>query len=310
MNIFVSGSLALDRIMDFPGRFSDHILPEKVHELNVSFNVDGMVERFGGTAGNIAYALSLLDEKPTVLATIGHDYERYFQWLKRNGISTDSIRIVEEEFTASAYIITDQAGNQITAFNSGAMKHTSSFDLEGVDSSESIVIIAPGNLQDMTDYSRICRAKGIPYIFDPGQSLPMWGGEGLAQSIEGSRMLVSNGYELELIMRKTGLDKKQLMGLTDAIITTIGEKGSIVRLGDTEVNVSAVKVDRTVDPTGAGDAYRAGLIKGLVQGRDIRHCAMMGTVCASFAVECRGTQEYRFSMEEFDDRFQGSFAEA
>ena len=113
MNIFVSGSLALDRIMDFPGRFSDHILPEKVHELNVSFNVDGMVERFGGTAGNIAYALSLLDEKPTVLATIGHDYERYFQWLKRNGISTDSIRIVEEKFTASAYIITDQAGNQI-----------------------------------------------------------------------------------------------------------------------------------------------------------------------------------------------------
>ena len=307
MNIFVSGSLAFDRIMEFPGYFSDHILPDRIRSLNVSFTVSGMSERFGGTAGNIAYALSLLGEKPTVLAAIGRDYEEYFQWLENNHVATDSIRIIEEEFTASAYITTDRAGNQITEFNPGAMRYASSFDIEGVNPQESIAIIAAGNLEDMMDYSRIFRAKGIYFIFDPGQSLPGWGGEELAQSIEGSKILISNDYELGMIMRKAGLDKKQLMGLTETIVTTMGEKGSRVCFGDSEIDVPAIKPRRVADPTGAGDAYRAGLIKGLVQSKDIHHCAMMGAVCASFAVECRGTQEFRFTMEEFKDRFQENF---
>jgi len=307
VNIFVSGSLAFDRIMEFPGYFSDHILPDRIRSLNVSFTVSGMSERFGGTAGNIAYALSLLGEKPTVLATVGRDYEEYFQWLENNHVATDSIRIIEEEFTASAYITTDRAGNQITEFNPGAMRYASSFDIEGVNPQESIAIIAAGNLEDMMDYSRIFRAKGIYFIFDPGQSLPGWGGEELAQSIEGSKILISNDYELGMIMRKAGLDKKQLMGLTETIVTTMGEKGSRVCFGDSEIDVPAIKPRRVADPTGAGDAYRAGLIKGLVQGKDIHHCAMMGTVCASFAVECRGTQEFRFTVEEFEDTFQVNF---
>jgi adenosine kinase len=304
MNIIVSGSLAYDRIMDFPGHFSDHILPEKLHVLNVSFTVDGIREKFGGTAGNIAYALRLLGEKPAILATIGHDHQRYFEWLASNDISCDSIRIIEEEFTASAYITTDRADNQITGFNAGSMKYPSLFDFDNIAPKESIVIVAPGNLEDMMTYSHVCKSKGIDYIFDPGQSLPMWDGRELSQCIEGSKILISNDYELDLIIDKTGLDREELLKRTGTIVTTLGEMGSRVHLSDREIAIPAVKPGEVVDPTGAGDAYRAGLIKGLIQGENIGRCAMMGSVCASFAVEHYGTQEYRFSLEEFQERLR------
>ncbi len=302
MKIIVSGSLAYDRIMDFPGDFSDHILPDKIHVLNVSFTVNSMVERLGGTAGNIAYALSLLGEEPIILATIGHDYHRYFEWLAKNHIACDSIKIIEEEFTASAYITTDRADNQITAFNPGAMKYPTAFNLDRVSPQESIAIIAAGNLEDMMNYSLACRSRGIDYIFDPGQSLPMWPGQDLIQGIEGSRILISNDYELELIISNTGLDRKQLLKRTKTIVSTLGEMGSQVLTPDAEIAIPAAKPRVVVDPTGAGDAYRAGLIKGLVQGKPIEQCAIMGSVCASFAVECYGTQDYHFSLEEFKER--------
>jgi len=302
MNIITSGSLAYDRIMDFPGYFSDHILPEKIHVLNVSFTVNSLTEKFGGTAGNIAYALSLLGEEPIILATIGRDYHRYFEWLMKNNIAYDNITIIEEELTAGAYITTDQADNQITGFNPGAMKYPSSFNFDKIDPKESIAIIAPGNLEDMMNYSITCKAKGIDYIFDPGQSLPMWDSQDLIQCIEGSKIMVSNDYELELIINKTGLDKKELLQRTNSIITTLGELGSRVCTADGEINVPAIKPKKVVDPTGAGDAYRAGLIKGLIQCRNIEQSARMGSVCASFAIECYGTQEYYFSLTEFEER--------
>jgi len=303
MNIIISGSLAYDRIMSFPGYFSDHILPEKIHVLNVSFTVTSMVEKFGGTAGNIAYALSLLDEKPTILATIGRDYHRYFEWLTKNNIAYDSIAIIEEELTASAYITTDRNDNQITEFNPGAMKYPSSFNFDKLNPKESIAIIAPGNLEDMINYSRTCKARGIDYIFDPGQSLPMWDSQHLVQCIEGSKIMVSNDYEMELIIRKTGLDRKKLLKRTNTIVTTLGELGSRVCTPDYEISIPAVKPKEVVDPTGAGDAYRAGLIKSLIQTGNIEQGAKMGSVCASFAVECYGTQEYHFSPMEFEERF-------
>ncbi|MFC2041626.1 carbohydrate kinase family protein [Chloroflexota bacterium] len=302
MNIITSGSLAYDRIMDFPGYFSDHILPEKIHILNVSFTVNSLIEKFGGTAGNIAYALSLLGEKPIILATIGRDYHRYFEWLMKNNVAYDNITIIEEELTASAYITTDQADNQITGFNPGAMKHPSSFNFDKINPKESIAIIAPGNLEDMMNYSVTYKAKGIDYIFDPGQSLPMWDSQDLIQCIEGSKIMVSNDYELELIISKTGLDKNKLLQRTNSIVTTLGELGSRVRTPDYEINIPAIKPKEVVDPTGAGDAYRAGLIKGLIQGRNIEQSAKMGSVCASFAIECYGTQEYYFSLTEFEER--------
>lgn len=303
-NIIVCGSLAYDRIMGFPGYFHEHILPEKIASLNVCFQVEGVQEKFGGTAGNIAYALTLMGERPFISASVGRDYHGYFEWLKKNGISTELIRVVDEELTPSCYLTTDLSNNQIIAFNSGAMKHTSLLDFDKLDPRQTILIISPGNLDDMVSYPRECKARGIDYIFDPGQSLPMLNGKDLVEAIEGSRILISNGYELDLIVSKTGLDKKALLSLTGAVITTLGDLGSTVHTLGNEIGIPTVKARQVLDPTGAGDSYRGGLLTGLVQGKPIDHSARMGSVCASFAVECYGSQEYTFAMEEFDERFE------
>lgn len=305
MNIIVSGSLAYDRIMNFPGHFSEHILPEKIHALNVCFQVNGIKEKFGGTAGNIAYALTLMGEKPVISAAIGRDYHRYFDWLSRNGITTENIKIIEEEATASAYITTDKADNQITGFNPGAMKYSSSLDFDKLDPKETLLIISPGNLEDMIHYPLACKDRGIDYIFDPGQSLPMWDAKDLVRSIEGCRILIVNDYELDLIMKKTGLHKKDLLVLPKAIITTLGEHGSQISTPDCDIGIPVVKANKVEDPTGAGDSYRGGLISGLLRGKDIEQCARIGSVCASFAVECYGTQEYSFTTDEFNQRLKG-----
>ena len=301
-NIIVSGSLAYDRIMDFPGYFSDHILPEKIHMLNIAFQVDSIKEKFGGTAGNIAYALSLLGEHPIISGAIGHDYRRYFEWFAKNGIATDNIKIIENEFTASAYITTDKADNQITGFHPGAMKYPALLDFGKLNPKENVVIVSPGNLEDMLSYPGICKVKGIDYIFDPGQSLPMLEATNLTKAIEGCRILIANDYELELIINKTGLKKAALLKLAKTIIVTQGEAGSLVSTQDEEVKIPAVKPKQAIDPTGAGDAYRGGLLSGLVHGKSIEDCAKMGSVCASFCVECYGTQDYSFSQEEFSER--------
>jgi adenosine kinase len=304
--IIVSGSLAFDRIMDFSGYFSDHILPEKIHALNVSFQVDDIKEKFGGTAGNIAYALSLLGEKPVISAAIGRDYRSYFEWLANNGLSTENIKIIENEDTASAYITTDLADNQITGFHPGAMKYSASLDFDQVNPGETIMIVSPGNLDDLVNYPRFCKARGIDYVFDPGQSLPMLDAVKLEQAIDGCRILITNDYELELILSKTGLTKAALLKLASTIIVTRGALGSLVSTSSGEFEIPAVKPKKVLDPTGAGDAYRGGLLLGLLQDRSIKQCANLGSVCASFCVECYGTQEYRFSAEEFNDRLSGS----
>jgi adenosine kinase len=304
MKVVVCGSLAYDRIMDFPGYFSEHILPEKVHVLNVCFQVDSIKVKFGGTAGNIAYALTLMGQKPIISSTIGHDHQSYFQWFADNGIATDQIRIVEEEFTASAYITTDRADNQITGFHPGAMKHSSLLDFSKFDAKDTLVIISPGNLDDMMNYPGSCKERGIDYIFDPGQSLPMLDAQKIIQAIEGCRILTCNDYEFELIQRITGLKKEALLGLANTVIVTKGQLGSLICRGNDEIIIPVVTPAKLVDPTGAGDAYRGGLIAGLVQGKSIEHSARMGSTCASFAVECYGTQDYRFSPEEFEKRFR------
>jgi adenosine kinase len=305
MKIIVSGSLAYDRIMDFPGYFKDHIIPEKIHVLNVCFQVNDMKEKFGGTAGNIAYALTLMGQTPLISATVGRDYHRYFEWLEKSGISTKDIRILEDEFTASAYITTDQADNQITGFHPGAMKYSSSLDFDRLDPRETLMIVSPGNLEDMVKYPQACKARGIDYIFDPGQSLPMLAANDLVRAVEGCRILIANDYELDLILCKTGMNKQDLIDRAGTVIVTLGELGSRVFTRGSEVCIPPAKAKTVIDPTGAGDSYRGGLISGLVQGLAIEQCARMGSVCASFAVECYGTQEYSFSYEEFNERFNG-----
>lgn len=307
MNIYVSGSLAYDRIMDFPGKFSDHILPDKIHILNVCFTVNGMIEKFGGTAGNIAYSLSLLGEKPVILATIGKDYRTYYSWLEENNISVEGIKIIDTEFTAGAYITTDQSDNQITGFNPGAMKHPSGYAFTSAGADNAVGLIGPGNLTDMMVYAREYKGRKVPCICDPGQSLTAWSKDAFIEWITGAAILISNDYELEMIMNMTGLDKKDLLGLTKTIITTLGEKGSLISSGDADITVPPAKIQEIVDPTGAGDAYRAGLLKGLVTGKDLETSAKMGSITAAYAVEKYGTQEHRYTYAEFMARYSTNF---
>ena len=307
MEILVSGSLAYDRIMDFPGRFSDHIMPDKIHMINVSFTVNGLAEKFGGTAGNIAYALSLLGEKPRILATLGRDHQRYLEWLDQLSIAVDDVRMIPEELTASAYITTDEADNQITGFNPGAMKHPSLYDFDKVDPSQAIAIVAPGNLQDMADYAQACRERGIFWIFDPGQSLPAWDGGDLARTIDQANVLISNDYELQLIKNTTGLTMQRLLEIVGTIVTTKAGEGCEVVIQGGTVKVPAVPGAKVVDPTGAGDAFRGGLIKGLVEGCTMERAAQMAAVCGYYAVQGYGTQEYSMTADEFSQTLQGYY---
>jgi len=307
MRILVSGSLAYDRIMDFPGRFADHILPDKIHVLNVCFMVNGLVERFGGTAGNIAYNLWLLQERPLILATAGKDFGPYEDWLRHLGLPLEGIRVIPEEYTAGAYITTDLADNQITGFNPGAMKHPSLYAFNGPDPRRALAIVSPGNLEDMLAYSRFYQAQGLPYLFDPGQSIPAWGGAELREMAAGALALIVNDYEQELFQQKTGLTTPQLLRLVPTLIVTKGEVGSEVYHAGECHPIPAVPPRQVQDPTGAGDAYRAGLLKGLVLSLSWPEAARLGAATASFAVEQPGTQEHRFTLEELARRYADTF---
>lgn len=309
MQIFVSGSLAYDRIMDFPGKFSDHILPEKIHILNVCFLVNGLVEKFGGTAGNIAYNLALLGERPVILSAAGRDFDSYEKWLCSHGLSLDGIRRIQEELTAGAYITTDKADNQITGFNPGAMKYPSNYEFNGVIPNDSMGIVSPGNLEDMIAYSRMYKLRNIRYIFDPGQQIPVMPKPELIEMITGSELLVANDYELQMIEQASGLEKQELLTVTKGIITTLGEKGSVISTKAKETEIPVVRASKVLDPTGAGDAYRAGLINGLAMGKNLEEAARMGATCASYAVECYGTQEHSFSRADFHERYAVNFGD-
>lgn len=307
MKIYISGSIAYDRIMDFPDKFANHILPEKLHILNVCFLVNHLEEKFGGTAGNIAYSLSLLGEKPIILSTVGNDFEKYKHWMEKHGLSLEGIKVVKDVPTASAYIMTDRKDNQITAFNPGAMNFSTNGDSASIIEQECLAIVSPGNLEDMQKYPAIYRKKGIPFIFDPGQNIPAFSGDQLKDMIKGSKSLIVNDYELSLVMDSTGLDKAQLLELTDSIVTTLGDAGSRISFDEQEIEVPAVQVENPVDPTGAGDAFRSGFLKGLIQSKSIVEAAKMGSTCASFSVEHLGTQAHSFTRDEFWDRYHKNF---
>lgn len=307
MQTYISGSLAYDRIMDFPGKFQDHILPEKIHIINVSFTVNGMKEKFGGTAGNIAYNLALLGEKPLILATAGKDFAVYEQWLQKHQLSLTGIRKIPDEFTACAYITTDEADNQITGFNPGAMKFPSLYSFNGLAPDDNLAIISPGCIEDMRCYSRFFKEQKIPYIFDPGQSIPALSSDDMMNMITGAQILVSNDYELEMIKKGTGWNKNDILQRTPTVITTLGEHGSILTANGNEIKIRAARAATLHEPTGAGDAYRAGMIKGLLMKKSLLESAQMGSTCASYVVEKHGTQEHQFTLDEFWKRYRENF---
>ena len=225
--------------------------------------------------------------------------------MEEKGVAVSGVRVIDPERTASAYIMTDQGDNQITGFHMGAMLHSADFSFEFYDMTDAIGVVSPGNLDDMAEFSRYYKENGITYIFDPGQSLPAWTAEGLKQCIEGAAVLICNDYELGLITNMTGLDEASLAQMAGAVIVTKGEHGSQVRIGSEVTPIPVVTPRQVLDPTGAGDSYRGGLVKGMVEGKPLTEAALMGSVTASFAVEVRGTQEYSFTMDEFNERLAG-----
>lgn len=303
--ILVSGSLAYDRIMEFGGRFSDHLLPDQLGHISVSFTVTTFAEGFGGTAGNIAYNLSLLGLSPTILATAGNDFGKYAAWLKSRSIDPSSIAIAGDVPTASAYMTSDIADNQIASFYLGAM--VKPYERE-IDMSEgALAIIAPGNNQDMASFARSYRSLGIPYLFDPGQQAIMLSREDLQAGITGARALFANEYEIGILSERTGWSIAEIASKVPATVVTLGEKGTRIIEGSKETLVPAVPVAAAVDPTGAGDAYRAGFIYGLVCGRDTEACARLASAVAAYAVEKKGTQNHAFTLEELGARFTAAY---
>lgn len=309
MSIHLSGSVAFDRIMTFPGQFEDHIVPEKLHILNVCFLIDRIEEKRGGTAGNIAYNLALLGEKPCIYSAVGKDFRGYDQALESMGVSLAGIRRLEETFTACAYITTDKKGNQITGFSPAAMNTPCDPAFHPRPEAGDWAVVSPGNVEDMRALPALYRAHGTPYIFDPGQQVPALTPEALLEGLTGAAALIGNDYEMEMIRKKVGLDRVGLLEKVGYVLTTFGDAGSEVMRRDWEKprHIAAVKVNGVADPTGAGDAYRAGLVKGLHAGLDMETSAEMGAVCASFCIEKYGTQEHSFTRETFVRRYEAAY---
>lgn len=306
MAIYISGSVAYDRIMTFPGAFQDNLLPDRLHILNVCFLIERVELKRGGTAGNIAYTLALLGEKPRILAAAGKDFTLYDSALKKLKLPRDGIRVVKDDFTASAFIITDKNNNQITAFSPSAMRTPCGYVFDDLDPEKDIAVIGPGNIEDMVTLPVEFRRRGVRYIFDPGQQIPALSGEQLRDALTGAFMCITNDYELDLICRRTELSEAELRGRVGALVTTFGGKGSSVKMKE-ETRIGVAAPLQEVDPTGAGDAYRAGLIKGVIAGLPLPEAAQLGAACASFCVECNGTQEHRFTKKALLKRYEHAF---
>ena len=302
MSALICGSLAYDTIMVFPDQFKNHILPDKVHILNVAFSVPEMRREFGGVAGNISYNLRLLGGEPYPMATVGDDFGPYENHLDRMGISRRYIRHMEGEFTPQAFITTDIDDNQITAFHPGAMQFSY---LNRVAETEGIKIgiVAPDGKQAMIQHSADFVAEGIPHIFDPGQGMTLFNGEELKQCIRHAQYIVLNDYEFQLIKERTGLDGKAIANQVEALIVTQGAEGSLLRTRDGERAIGAVKPDDVKDPTGCGDAFRAGLLYGLLNDLDLVTCCRIGSVMGAIKVAQLGPQNHNPTFDEIQQRF-------
>jgi adenosine kinase len=309
MSVLVCGSLAFDTIMVFPGRFREHILTDQMHILNVSFLVPEMRREFGGTAGNIAYNLRLLGEQPLVMATVGHDFAPYAQRFQSLGLSMRHVRTVDGQFTGQAFITTDIDDNQITAFHPGAMGY-SHYNRVSDASGVKIGIVSPEGRDGMIQHAHELAAAKIPYVFDPGQGLPMFSGTELLDLMTGARALAVNDYEARIVEQKTGRTISQLTGIVDAVIVTRGAEGSVVHSRDGQFEIPPVPAERVVDPTGCGDAFRAGLLHGMARDWPWRKCARLGSVMGAIKISHRGGQNHTPSRDVIAEAFRATYSES
>jgi adenosine kinase len=308
MSILVCGSIAYDTIMVFRDQFKNHILPDQIHILNVAFLVPDLRREYGGCAGNIAYSLKLLGENPLVMATVGHDFEPYQRRMEGLGLSLRHVRRLDEHFTAQAFITTDVDDNQITAFHPGAMSasHANRIaETQGVR----LAIVSPDGRQGMVEHARDLAGAKIPYVLDPGQGLPMFGGDDLLEMLAGARCLTVNDYEARLVEQKTGRAVAQLAERVEAIVVTRGAEGAEILTGGQQFRVPAVKPDSLVDPTGCGDAFRAGLLYGMAHGWNWQRAARLASLMGAIKIAHRGGQNHRPSRDEIERRFADAFGE-
>ncbi len=304
MSALICGSFAYDTIMVFPGHFKNEILPDKVHILNVSFLVPQMRREFGGCAGNIAYNLKLLGGEPLPMGTVGNDFERYAEWMDKNGIARDHVKLIPDAYTAQAYITTDLDDNQITAFHPGAMSFSHQQD---VPAGVKIGTVSPDGRDGMLLHARQFAEAGVPFIFDPGQGLPMFGGDDLRDFIQKASYVAVNDYEAELLMERTGWTLRQIAERLDALIVTRGGKGSHIITPKKQYEIPCAEAGSLTDPTGCGDAFRAGLLYGLQNGKDWETTGRIASLMGAYNIERPGTQNHHFTMDEFRERFREEF---
>jgi len=306
MNIIVTGSIAYDYLMSFPGSFTEHLLPDHLQRVSLSFLVDTMDKRRGGCAPNIAYTLALLGERPRLMATAGQDFGEYRTWLEGAGVDTSLVKEIAGKFTASFFCSTDQHGNQIASFYTGAMAHAAELSVAKAGGCD-LVIISPNDPVAMVNYAEECRALGVPYIFDPSQQVARMAGDELKRGLSGARIVISNDYEFQIIREKTGLDEALLLDSAEAVVVTKGEKGASIVLRDSVIDIPAVTPERIADPTGVGDAFRGGFMKGLASGAGYEVCGRLGSVAAAYALEHMGGTTHHYTWSEFAARYEASF---
>ncbi len=306
MKLIVTGSIAFDYLMSFPGKFTEHLLPEHFSRVSLSFLVDSMDKRRGGCAPNIAYTLALLGARPYLMATAGQDFGDYRRWLEAAGVDTSLVKEIEGKFTASFFCNTDDAHNQIASFYAGAMAHAAELSFRTVDRPD-LVIIAPNDPAAMVQYAEECRTLGIRYMFDPGQQCARMSGDELRDGIVGASLVICNDYEFELIRQKTGMSEADVLETSEVLIITKGEHGSSILQKGTQIDVPAVPPTRLADPTGVGDAYRGGFMKGLAVGAGYDVCAQLGSVAATYALEHLGGNSHFYTWHEFKERYESHF---
>lgn len=311
MSTFITGSVAYDNIMNFPGHFKDHILPEKIHVLNLSFLVNTLKRQRGGVAANIAYTMALLGRPPAVFTSVGaNDWADYEAWMSRLGIDTRYMKVVPDEFTATCYITTDMDNNQITGFYTGAMAHDKQRSLHEVPREElDFVVIGPTEPEPIVKFTRECQEMGVPYIWSPIWQIIRMTPEELSEGVRGAKVVVANDYEYELIKDKTGLDQRRILEHAEMVVTTKGKHGSVIMTRDEVAAIPPARPREVVDPVGAGDAYLGGLVFALESGLDIQRAGRVASLAAVYAIEQYGTQAHDYTREEFARRYFENYGE-
>ncbi|MEW6718300.1 MAG: carbohydrate kinase family protein [Chloroflexota bacterium] len=308
MDVFLTGSVAYDYLMRFPGYFRDHILPEKLDTLSLSFLVDSLVVRRGGVAPNIAYTMALLGQRPHLMATVGEDFEEYGTWLESQGVDTSYVKVIAGETTASFFSNTDQANAQIASFHPGAMAYAGQLsfrELGGVR--PDLAVISPNDPAAMHQYVQECQELGFPYFYDPSQQIVRMEAADIRRGIEGALALLVNDYEFSLIRKMTGMTSEAILGKVDFMVVTLGEKGVVVYADENEYHIPVVPPEQVANPTGVGDAFRGGFITGFAHGWSWELCGQMGVLAATYCLEGEGPQSHAFTRKEFVTRFRKHF---